>query len=136
MGKEVVAQHDDGDVHQVVGDENGGQGTLGVFTKGENLTVTLSSSLLQLTQVGRRQREEGNLRAGGKARQQQQQGSKYNSYDGTVFGCHQMHFTEYLLKIVHGVSYGSTSDAVFSCFSDLGVSISILSAQISVTYRR
>ena len=51
MGKEIVAEHDDGDVHQIIGDQDGGQRSLRVFTKCLNLLVSLILLLIQFIEI-------------------------------------------------------------------------------------
>ena len=52
VGDEVVAEHDDGDVHQVVGYQDGCQRTLGVIPERHDLTIVIIV-LVQLAKVGR-----------------------------------------------------------------------------------
>ena len=73
MVEEIGAEHDDGDVYQIVGNQDGGQRALRIFTQRLDADVALRLLLVQLAQVGRRQREESNLRSRGKTRYQQQQ---------------------------------------------------------------
>jgi len=51
MADEIVAEHDDGHVHQVVGDEDRGQQSLGILTKCEDVAVALRVALLQLVDI-------------------------------------------------------------------------------------
>ena len=39
VGKDIVEKHDDGDIHKVVGDENGGQRSLRVFSQHVDVLV-------------------------------------------------------------------------------------------------
>ena len=60
-GKEIVAQHDDGHVDQVVGNENGGQRTLALRLQTLDDGIALTLLRVKLVQVVGRQREERNL---------------------------------------------------------------------------
>ena len=55
LRKEIVAEHDDGDIDQIVGNQYGGQCALGISPKLQYLTVTFSALFLQLAQIGWRE---------------------------------------------------------------------------------
>ena len=63
MREEIIAEHDDGDVHQVVGNQNRRQGPLRVVPERQDFPVVIVVALFQLVQIGRREREECYLRA-------------------------------------------------------------------------
>ena len=46
MGKEVVAEHDDGNVHQIVGYEDSGKCALRILTEANHLAVGVGLAFL------------------------------------------------------------------------------------------
>ena len=46
MGKEIVAEHDDGNVHQIVGDEDSGKCALRILSEANHLAVGVGIAFL------------------------------------------------------------------------------------------
>ena len=57
MCKYIIAQHDDSDIDEIVGDKNGGQSALAVFTEQLYASVNIIMVGLHLVEVGGRKTE-------------------------------------------------------------------------------
>ena len=92
--EDVVAEHDDGHVDEVVGNQDGGQGALAVVA--QQLYVLVGSVVLgvELVQVAGRQAEERNLGTAGKTRQYQQQNRQSSCEQHSRGGWYDGHFVE------------------------------------------
>src|SRR5574344_1337803 len=101
MCKEIITQHDDRHIDQVVGNKNRGQRALRSPAQFHNLPVTLSIAVFQLIQVAGSQREKSNFRTGSKTGNHQQDASQHTSSNGSGARGQKHDFTEQLLKIIH-----------------------------------
>ena len=89
-GKNIVAQHDDRDIHQVVGDEDRSQGTLTVIAELLDLPVIGIAVWIQVIEVGRRKAEESDLRTTGEGREHQKQSRQHHGDNHTNGWRYQM----------------------------------------------
>ena len=72
LHKEIVEQHDNGHVHQIVADQDGGQQTLVVVAQVQDFGIRGVFTVLHLIKVGRGKAEESYLRGRHESRAQKQ----------------------------------------------------------------
>ena len=82
----IVAEHGDGDVDEVIGDEDGGQQLLGLAEQLADDTVTGTVALLDLVEVRGSEREEGYLRCRHETGAEEQRARQQGGYDDTCRG--------------------------------------------------
>ena len=86
LHEKVIQQHDDGHIHQIVADENGGQQALAVFAESQDACVGRTLALLDFAQVGRTETKESYLTARDKTGTSKEQQGKQQGKDATGVG--------------------------------------------------
>ena len=105
--KDIVAEHDDGDVDQVVGDKDCSQRALTLFPESLDITVGGIVVRVERVEVRGRETEESDLGGTGIAREKQQNDSERCRQPYAQSGRQQVDIAQGLLKIVDCIQNAS-----------------------------
>ena len=76
--KNIITKHDDGDVDEIVGNQDSGEGTLAIVAKHLYITISITTIGVKFREVCGRQTEKSDLWATGKSWQHQEQARQDN----------------------------------------------------------